>query len=72
MTGHGYPELAQHRQPHEQFIAGFGELKARFEAEGAGLNLVVLTNRIVVEWLNGHIRRVDRKLGAFLKERRVV
>lgn len=72
MAGHGYPELAGHRALHQQFVTAFGELKAGFEARGAGVDLVVLTNRIVVEWLNEHIRQVDKKLGAFLSERQVV
>lgn len=62
-----YPEYPAHTAMHKQFMRSFSELKAQFEREGAGVSLVVSTNRAVVEWLQNHIRKVDTALGGFLK-----
>lgn len=67
MVQYGYPDYANHKAHHQQFVASFAELKNRLEADGPGAYLVILTNRIVVDWLNSHIRNVDKVLGAFLK-----
>ena len=70
MRKYGYPEMGSHQVHHTQFIQSFGELKAKFETDGPGAHIVILTNRVVVAWLNSHIRNVDRQLGAFLKTKR--
>jgi len=43
-------------------------LKDKFDAQGAGVNLVLVTNRTIVDWLVNHINNTDKALGAFLKE----
>jgi len=68
MQKHNYPEYNIHKSQHEKFEDGFKELKSRFESEGPGLQIVVLTNKIIVNWLVSHINSTDKKLGAFLKE----
>ena len=67
MDRYNYPESAGHKEQHRQFINSFQELKKKFETDGPGTNIVILTNRIVVNWLNSHIRNVDKVLGVFLK-----
>jgi hemerythrin len=71
MVQYGYPDYASHKVHHQQFVASFGELKNRLETDGPGAYLVVLTNRIVVDWLNSHIRNVDKILVAYLKTKLV-
>jgi hypothetical protein len=44
-------------------------LKQQFAKEGPSISIVLLTNRTVVDWLRSHIRKLDRDLGAFLKNR---
>jgi hemerythrin len=66
MIAQAYPEYAAHRNEHKEFIDNFTHLKAKFEADGPGIWLVALTNRIVVDWLKNHIIKTDTKLGAFL------
>ena len=66
MIAEAYPEYLNHVAEHRQFTNNFKELKRKFEAEGAGIGLVALTNRIVVDWLTNHIIMTDTKLGAFL------
>ncbi|MCL6588713.1 MAG: bacteriohemerythrin [Firmicutes bacterium] len=67
MGKYNYPEFKSHQAHHVQFIQSFGELKAKFETDGPGAHIVILANRVVVGWLNSHIRNVDRQMGAFLK-----
>ncbi|NLM36780.1 MAG: hemerythrin family protein [Firmicutes bacterium] len=67
MRDQAYPEYEKHRAEHEKFVGNFLELKAKFEAEGAGLWLLAHTNRVVVDWLINHIMMTDTKLGSFLK-----
>ena len=69
MVKHNYPEYTKHKEQHTQFIASFQELKNKFEQDGPGIHIVVLTNRVVVDWLNQHISRSDKALGAFLKDK---
>lgn len=70
MRLYNYPDYNAHKNHHEQFIKSFGELKNQLAATGPGTHIVVMTNRIVVNWLNSHIRNVDKLLGAFLKDRK--
>lgn len=66
MALHKYPEFESHKKQHELFIENFMNLKKKLEAEGPGGHIVIETNRVVITWLNSHIRNVDKKLGAFL------
>lgn len=67
MKQFNYPESADHIKQHRQFIESFEELKKKFESDGPGTHIVIMTNRAVVGWLNSHIRKVDKLLGEFLK-----
>ncbi|MEK6776135.1 MAG: bacteriohemerythrin [bacterium] len=67
MTQYDYPDQLTHKGQHRHFINNFSDLKKQFETDGAGVHIVILTNRVVVDWLNSHIRKVDKALGTFLK-----
>ena len=69
MRQYDYPDYASHKNHHEQFIQSFMGLKKEMEATGPGTHIVIMTNRTVVAWLNSHIRNVDKRLGAFLKDK---
>lgn len=69
MLQHNYPDYASHKSQHEKFIKDFEGLKARFAAEGPGIQTVLLTNSTVVDWLMKHINNTDKALGTFLKQR---
>ncbi len=72
MQKYNYPEYLKHKGYHAEFIKSFEELKAKFESDGPGPHIVIMTNRVVVGWLNSHIRNVDKLLGAYLKDRPLV
>ncbi len=69
MIKYAYPEYLAHRNQHQHFVENFMNLKRKFEEEGAGISLVVTTNKVVVDWLRNHILLTDTKLGPFLKGR---
>ncbi len=65
----GYPGFEEHKAQHIEFVKNYVALKKQVEAEGPGLNTVITANRLVVDWLRQHIRKVDTKLGTFLKNK---
>ncbi|MTI96322.1 MAG: bacteriohemerythrin [Firmicutes bacterium] len=69
MLANNYDRYEEHKKQHQQFIENLAEVKGRFEAEGPGVHIVVITNRVIAGWLNTHIRRVDKPLGEFLRQR---
>lgn len=69
MLDYGYPEYQQHKAHHREFISNVAEVKRRFQAEGPGVHIVVITNRVLAGWLNSHIRKVDKGLGQYLRPR---
>jgi hemerythrin len=67
MQKYQFPGMESHRRQHQEFIANLTEVKERFAQEGPGVHIVVITNRILAGWLNNHIRRSDKVLGAHIK-----
>lgn len=62
-----YAGLAKHEALHKEFRNNIAELKLELEANGSGPHIVVKVNRLVVAWLNAHIRKVDTAMAANLK-----
>lgn len=69
MQKYDYPGYAKHKTQHLEFIDKFSELRRQIEHEGPGVDLVIKTNHMIVQWLVNHICQVDRSLGTFLKTR---
>lgn len=67
MRKYDFPGFEEHRLQHQQFIANLAEVRNRFDQEGPGVHIVVITNRILAGWLNTHIRRSDKVLGAHIR-----
>ena len=61
----GYPEFAAHKRLHDGFK---NELAKDVEAGGPTLRSVVLTIKIVVDWLMKHIAQVDKTFGKYLRK----
>jgi hemerythrin-like metal-binding protein len=69
MLKHNYPGYAEHKAKHVEFVKNYIVLKKQVEAEGPGLSTVVATNRMVVDWLRDHIRKMDTQIAAFRKNK---
>jgi hemerythrin len=62
-----YPNYADHKSQHQQFMGDVARLAAEFKAEGATLSLVIMTNKLLTHWLVQHITKVDKQFANFLK-----
>lgn len=71
MQKHQYPEVTGHKAQHRQFIKDLSELQAKYNQEGNALNVVIATNRTVVQWLQHHIMNTDKILGQYIKAKQV-
>ncbi|HHU63320.1 MAG TPA: hemerythrin family protein [Clostridiales bacterium] len=69
MIKYNYPGYKAHRALHEEFKKNFSQLKDKLEEDGANTYIVILTNRVVIDWLNKHIGIVDKELGRYLKDK---
>jgi hemerythrin len=67
MQASGYPGYARHHEEHGIFIDRVAEVKHKFFSEDAGAEVIHLAARTLIEWLDVHIRRTDRRLGEYLK-----
>ncbi len=67
MTKYGFPELASHKQEHENFKAKIKEFLNK-KAKGE-ITLSVEVMAFLKEWLIKHIMGTDKKYGAFLQQK---
>lgn len=67
MEAAGYPELAAHRQLHEQLLFKAHDMQLR--AEFGDRHVPLELNRFVYNWLIDHIQTQDRKFGKFMAAR---
>ena len=69
MTDHEYAELDAHKAKHQELTDTIKNLEQDFEEDGATQALATAINTFLTNWLVKHIREVDLRFGAFLKER---
>jgi len=63
-----YPDYANHKKQHIQFIAVVSFLKKEYENKGINLDLAFRIQSQVVDWTIKHIIKDDNKIGKWLKE----
>ncbi len=71
MSANDYPQIKDHKAKHQQLRAALQRLVEDFEEEGATHILADSVNTFLTHWLINHIKEVDMRLGAFLKEKGV-
>jgi hemerythrin len=69
MTCYHYADLTAHEQEHEHFKKVVADLKRDFAEHGAGVNVVVMTIHSSCDWLVNHIKKTDKAMAAYLKDR---
>lgn len=69
MFVNNYKKLASHRIEHSYFLEIFQSLKESFETQGATTNVIVKTNKLLINWLISHIRKCDKEFVAFMKNK---
>lgn len=67
-----FPDYVAHRREHEAFIGRIAELKKRMRADGGiQIDIVLDTNKLLLDWLIQHISVRDRELGRHLKSQSI-
>ncbi len=67
MIGYNYDRYLMQKIEHRQFVRDISRLRKEFDARGATLHLVVQTQHKLCNWLADHVKKEDKKLGAFVK-----
>ncbi|MCP4353146.1 MAG: hemerythrin family protein [Desulfobacterales bacterium] len=62
----GYPEANNHKKEHSEFVKKISEFKDGFEKGKLGLSIQVMN--FLRDWLQKHIKEVDKKYGPFFNE----
>jgi hemerythrin len=69
MDEFAYPDSAEHKEQHKYFMRKMVALREDLQTNGPSVSLVINTNQTILRWLIDHIKKVDLRLGAFLKSR---
>ena len=67
MAAAHFPNLDGHRKGHAAFVAKLSHLQARYE--DGQITVAAQLSTVLRDWLSLHIRRSDKELHAFLKNR---
>ena len=74
MQRYHYPELLSHKAEHEVFVKDLAAIKEKFTAAHSQGDvtpfMIIEVVRKLNDWFTDHILTVDRKMGAFLAEKR--
>ncbi|NIQ98124.1 MAG: hemerythrin family protein [Desulfuromonadales bacterium] len=62
MAKHGYEGLAAQRAQHREFREKLRRLERQARIDGAGIDLIAKTNRMILDWIIQHVRNEDRKM----------
>ncbi len=72
MLKYNYPEYAEHKKDHDEFVASVLELEASIQTQGATVVTTLKLNRTLTDWLLSHISKSDMKIGQFLRINNIV
>ncbi|WP_373484064.1 bacteriohemerythrin [Acetobacterium sp.] len=67
MTKINYPEIAEQKRLHKNFIEELAKLKADYQQSGGNITLIINANQMIVDWLTKHISTMDKKIGTYAK-----
>jgi hemerythrin len=63
----GYPEADSHKKVHSDFVKKVSEFKDEFEKGNIALSIQVMD--FLSNWLQNHIKGIDKKYGPFFNEK---
>ena len=64
-----YPDYQNHKLAHEGFKKTVLELNKKLNEQGATIVLVGEVNNVIAGWLINHIKREDKKLAEYLRNK---
>ncbi|MDF2927003.1 MAG: hemerythrin [Paenibacillaceae bacterium] len=67
MLKYDYPEYADHKKDHDDFVATVVELEQNILNQGATILSTLKLNRTLTDWLLTHISKNDMKIGQYLR-----
>ena len=62
-----YPETAQHKKLHADFVKTFLDLKKRHDENGGNLAIALEINSVASSWLINHIKMEDLKFAKYYR-----
>ncbi len=71
MAAAGYPGLPGQQTEHREFIGKIADIKKEFVEYGTGVNVVLMAARASGEWLVNHIKKTDKAMAVYLREKGV-
>lgn len=72
MRRFNYPEYAEHKKDHDDFIATVEELEKGIMSQGPNILSTMKLNRTLTDWLLTHISKSDLKIGEYLRTNKLV
>ncbi len=67
----GYPGIQEQIEDHKRYLDALAELKVQASLpriQGSSYDLSATTNQMVVDWIVGHIKRLDMKFGEYIRQ----
>ncbi|MNN88788.1 hypothetical protein D3C81_2065160 [compost metagenome] len=58
-----FPELAEHRKTHAEFVKTVLELEESIKTKGVSVLSTIKLNRTLTDWLLNHINKCDKLIG---------
>ncbi len=68
MLSINYPGYEAQKKAHESFIERLAQLRRDYEESGGSVTVIINSNKFVIDWLIGHISRMDRKIADYVRE----
>jgi len=69
MVKWSYPMIEEHRAEHKCFTLDAGLFREKIEQEGATRELAIMITGKLIRWIIQHIRKDDREMVAYIKEK---
>ena len=63
-----YPQAADHRKIHEEFVKTFWELKGKYDKSAGEFTAVMEINKVVYDWLKSHVLKTDMAFAKYYLE----
>lgn len=65
-----FPELDEHRKEHAAFVKTVLELEEAVQTKGVSVLTTIKLNRVLTDWLIGHISKCDKLIAEHMKQQR--
>lgn len=65
-----FPELADQRKQHAQFLKNVLELERSYKEQGPSVLTTIKLNRTLTDWLTNHISKCDKLIGQYIATRK--